>query len=156
MAKKKRLRRPSTAMMAAVNAAIDRKDQEVAALIKEHDLDPAELEQRLILRDGKQYDLNGSSRRPGRERRPRASQRARAQAVIVDLDVTVDGRTSVAKLYRLMEAAERLRAQAQQELQRRPADEVEPVKKAFAEMELLRREKDKLEQKMLAMEQALT
>ena len=156
MATKTRLRRPSKAMTLAVNAAIDRKDTEVARLIKDHDLDTAELEQRMLLRDGRRYELNGTRRRMAKEPAPRSDHGTRKrQPGVLDLNVTIDGRTSVAKLYRIMTEAERLKAQAQQELKRRPPEQIEPVKKALAEIELLRRKREKLEEQIREAEGAL-
>ncbi len=157
MAKKTRLHRPSKAMMLAVNAAIERKDKEVARLIKDHDLDTAELEQRLLLRDGRRYELNGTRRRVAKEPTARAERGTnKRKPGVLDLNVTIDGRTSVAKLYKIIDNAERLKAQAQQELKRRPPEQIEPVKKALAEIELLRRKREKIEQKIQEAEEALS
>ena len=131
MAKNTRLHRPSKAMMLAVNAAIERKDKEVARLIKDHDLDAAELDQRLLLRDGRRYELNGTRRRVAKEPTAERGTNKRKPGVL-DVNVTIDGRTAVAKLYKIIDDAERLKAQAQQELKRRPPEQIEPVKKAFA------------------------
>ena len=156
MAKNTRLRRPSKAMMLAVNAAIDREDKEVARLIRDHDLDTVELEQRLLLRDGRRYDLNGTRRPVAKEPTARAERgTGKRKPGVLELSVTIDGRTSVAKLFKLIEQAERIKAAAQQELKRRPGDQIEPVKKALAEVELLRREREKLEEKIRAAEEAL-
>ena len=73
----------------------------------------------------------------------------------VDLHMTIDGRTSVAKLFRLIDLAEQVKAAAQQELKRRPPEELDRVKKALAEIELLRREREKIEEKMREAEEAL-
>ena len=156
MATKTRLRRPSKAMTLAVNAAIDRKDTEVARLIKDHDLDTAELEQRLVLRDGRQYELNGHRRRVVKEPTVRAERGTRERSPgVLDVNIAIDGRTSIAKLYRIMTEAERLKVQAQQELKRRPPEQIEPVKKALAEIELLRRKREKLEEQIRAAESVL-
>ncbi len=151
---KDKLRRPSRAMMLAVNAAIDRKDREVAQLLKEHNLDTAELEQRLVLRNGRQYDLNGTTQRPTRRRRG-AEEPIVSNGGHVDLDVTINGRTSVQKLFKLIEQAFQVKAAAQQELARRKPEDVEPVKKVVAEIELLRRERAKIESKIREAEGAL-
>jgi hypothetical protein len=156
MSKKTRLRRPSKAMMLAVNAAIDRKDKEVDRLIKDHDLDSAELEQRLLLRQGKHYDVNGTKRKSAKESRQRAKSGGLHAMTSFDLNIAIDGRTSVAKLYKIISEAERLKVQAQQELKRRPDDEVEPVKQAFLEIELLRREQEKIQDKIKAAEESLS
>ena len=144
-----RLRRPSNAMMLAVNAAIDKRDKEVAQLLTEHDLESAELEQRIKLRNGRLYDLNGSTQRPSR--------RAKADGSNGEsrLDVAINGRTSVRRLFHLIEHASQTKAAAQQELARRPPADVDSVKKAFAEIEVLRREREKLEARIRDAEQAL-
>ncbi len=157
MAKKTRLHRPSKAMTLAVNAAIDRKDKEVARLIKDHDLDTAELDQRLLLRDGRRYELNGAGRRVAKEPTARAERGTnKRKPAALDVTVTIDGRTAVARLYEIIDDAERLKAQAQQELKRRPPEQIEPVKKALAEIELLRRKRETIEQKIQEAEEALS
>lgn len=145
---KGKLRRPSSAMMLAVNAAIDRQDKVVAQLMKEEDLDVAELEQRLLLRNGKHYDLNGMKRRSSRNTSDPKGPR--------ETSVKIDGRTSAAKLFNLIEQAEQVTAKAQQELGRRPETETEPVKKVMAEIELLRRERAKLEEQISETEESIS
>lgn len=141
-------------MMLAVNAAIDRRDGEVARLMNEHNLDSAELEQRILRRNGLHYDLNGSSRRPPRNR-AKVNDSNGANGASGELDVAIDGRVSVRRLFNLIEQAGRIKAAAQQELTRRNPAEVEPVKKAFAEIELLRRERERLEAKIRFAEETM-
>ncbi len=134
--------------MLAVNAAIDGEDEEVLRLVKEFDLNRSELGQRLLKREGEKYDLTPRKGAPAK-RAPRAAR------TTSDLEVTINGRTSVRQLFRIIEQADRIRAMAQQEIKRRPDKEVEAVKKAVSEIELLRRERRKIEQKIQDAEQAL-
>ena len=140
-------RRPTKVMMLAVNASIDGDTSTVDQLVKKHDLDCAELEKRIAIRNGRKYEWNGRKKGAGSKTRPISQS--------LDLKVTIDGRTAVAKLFRLIEQADLIKGQAQQELKRRPPEEIEPVKKAFVEVELLRREQEKIREKIRAAEEAL-
>lgn len=151
--------RPTKNMMLAVNAAIEGDKKEVDRLIKEHDLDAGELDERLVIRNGRKYEFKQrkpAGRRSAASDAKRTAGRGTPNLNSLDLNVTIDGRTSVAKLYKLIEAADRMRIAAQRELKRRPDEQVEPVKKAMAEIELLRREREKVEQKLREAEDALT
>ena len=147
----KQLRRPTKGMMLAVNAAIEGDKSTVDRLMDEYDLASSELERRIEARNGRKYQLDGSKKK----RQLRSEKPPRARARSADLEVTIDGRTSVAKLFKLMDQAERTKAAAQQELKRRPPEEIEPVKKALGEIELLRRQQRKLEEKIRVAEGAL-
>jgi hypothetical protein len=151
----KAARRPTKAMMLAVNAGIDGDDEQVERLIKEHKLDREELQARLMARDGSKYDLAPRKPRATRRAAPAAGAAAKPGRRMVDLEVAIDGRTSVRQLFKLIDQADRVRAAAQQELKRRSPQEIEPVKKALAEIELLRREHLKLQEKIRAAEDAL-
>jgi len=145
-------RRPTKVMMLAVNAAIDGNLDEVDRLVAENKLDRKELSHRLSNRGESKYDLSprkkGMSRGQGGMIRP-------ARPVAVDLNVTINGRTSVRQLFKLMEQAERIKGEAQQELKRRPPEHLEPVKRALSEIELLRREREKIERRIHEAEEAL-
>jgi hypothetical protein len=145
-------RRPTKVMMMAVNAAMDGNHDEVDRLVGEYKLDRKELQHRVSNRAGEKYDLSpriaGAPRRPGRApRAPRPDP--------VDMTVTINGRTSVRQLFKLIELAEKVKGEAQQELKRRPPDQLEPVKKALSDIELLRRERERIERRILEAEEAL-
>jgi hypothetical protein len=145
-------RRPTKVMMLAVNAAIDGNHDEVDRLVDEYKLDRKELQHRISNRGDLKYDMSprkkSEARAPGRAMRP-------ARPAAVDLTVTVNGRTSVRQLFKLIEQADRIKGEAQQELKRRPAEQLEPVKKALSEIELLRREREKIERRIHEAEEAL-
>ncbi len=145
-----RLRRPTKVMMLAVNATIDRKQAEADRLVQENKLSKAELRQRVEYRDGLKYELQSSNNAA-----TRASRRATASSPAVIPDITISRRTSVRQLFRLIEQTEQIRAQAQQELKRRPASEIEPVKKALTEIEILRRKREQLGAKIREAEEAI-
>lgn len=143
------LRRPTKVMMLAVNATIDGKQAEVDRLVQENKLSKAELRQRVEYRDGRKYELQSSNNGV-----TRASRRGTASAPAVIPDITISRRTSVRQLFRLIEQTEQIRAQAQQELKRRPESEIEPVKKALGEIEILRRKREQLDAKIREAEEA--
>lgn len=146
--------RPTKEMMLAVNAAIDGDKAAVDRLMMAHELDPAELEQRVATRGGRKFDILGN--RPLTERAPPLSKEpAKPRVRDVDIQVTINRRTSVAKLFKLIEQAERIKGEAQQELKRRPPEQIEPVKKALSQIELLRRERQKVEERIREAEEAL-
>ena len=154
MPKRTFARRPTKGMMLAVDAAIEGDKATVDQLLKEYDLDYAEIEHRLGRRNGRKYSLSGQKKKR-KTTAPRSNEAVRSMLPELDFKVTLDGRTSVAKLFKLIEYAERLKSQAQQELKRRSPEEIEPVKKALSEIELLRREREKIEQKLRTAEEAL-
>ncbi len=145
--------RPTRVMMLAVNAAIDGNKAEVERLVKEYKLDRSELRDRMDARNGTRYEFAG----PGspRSRGAGVKRMARSRTQAPEISVTIDGRTSVRVLFKLIEQAEQIRARAQQELARRRPEEIEPVKKMLGEIELLRRERDKLESKIREAEEAM-
>lgn len=152
--KKKLSRRPTKGMMLAVNASIDGDQATVDQIVKEYDLDCAELDERIAVRSGRKYEMARGGRR-ATNNGPRMRAAGRFRTADLDLQVTIDGRTAVAKLFKIIDEAERLKAEAQQELKRRPPEQIDPVKKALEEIELLRRERLKLEQKIKVAEESL-
>ncbi len=145
-----RLRRPTKVMVLAVNASIDGKQAEADRLVQENKLNKTELRQRVEYRDGRKYQLQSSNNRV-----TRASRRTTASSPAVIPDITISRRTSVRQLFRLIEQTEQIRAQAQQELKRRPEREIEPVKKALAEIEILRRKREQLDAKIQEVEETI-
>ena len=137
-------------MVLAVNATIDGKQAEVDRLVQENKLSKTELRQRVEYRDGRKYQLQSSNNGV-----TRASRRATASLPAVIPDITISRRTSVRQLFRLIEQTEQIRAQAQQELKRRPEREIEPVKKALAEIEILRRKREQLDAKIQEVEETI-
>ena len=151
--------RPTKGMMLAVNAAIDGDKKEVDRFINEYELACGELDERLSLRNGRKYEFKRRREsRPSPKRQPKKKVppgRSSVKSNSVDLHVTIDGRTSVAKLFKLIDLAERVKAAAQRELKRRPSSQIEPVKKALGEIELLRRKQAKLAEQIEEAEEAL-
>lgn len=144
--------RPTKGMMLAVNAAIDGDMAEVDRVIKEFSLEGSELQERLVLRDGRKYTMSSNGGNGARAPRG-AGPKARAGAG--EITIAVNGRTSVRQLFRLIEQADQVKAKAQQELKRRPAKEIDAVKKTLTEIELLRKQREKLEQKIREVEDSL-
>ncbi len=144
--------RPTKGMMLAVNAAIDGDMAEVDRLIKEFSLEGSELQERLALRDGRKYTMSTNGRDGAKA--PRGSG-PRGRAGGAEISIAVNGRTSVRQLFRLIEQADQVKAKAQQELKRRPGKEIDAVKKTLTEIELLRKQREKLEQKIREVEDSL-
>ena len=143
--------RPTKGMMLAVNASIDGEFEAVDELMEQYELDRDELNERLLIRSGSKYDFaNGAKRR---RINPRSAPRAKLASPAIE--VTIDGRTSVRQLFRFMQEAEQIKSRAQQELKRRPEEEIDSVKRALSDIELLRREREKLDQKILSAEDSI-
>ena len=145
--------RPTKGMMLAVNAAIEGEHESVDELIEQHDLDRDELNERLMIREGRKYDFANGAKRRGNTTRQRNTPRSKTTTPAIE--VTIDGRTSVRQLFRLMQEAEQVKVRAQQELKRRPDEEIDSVKRALSDIELLRREREKLDQKILQAEDSI-
>ena len=135
----KTLRRPSNAMMAAVNAAIRGNKKKLNELVKEHGLSRRELDARLEIRDGQEYDLTKTGGRPKgstNKRAGRAPGRARATVSVSDTENVLqmmDGRTKTATLLKISYRANEL-------LDGKPKREVQKVEKAMENAERLRKE----------------
>ena len=93
--------RPTKGMMLAVNAAIDGEHDQVDQLVGEHGLSRKELKERLMLRNGAKYEMR--KRTPKRTSAPKTNSRPRSS---VDLDITINGRTSVQQLFKILEQAD--------------------------------------------------
>ena len=144
-------RRPTKGMMLAVNATIDGNQEEVDRFVEEFNLERRELQRRLDARNGQRYEFKP---RTGKVL-VRGAAPPRARAGILDMGITINGRTPVRQLFKLIDLADQIRGQAQQELKRRPPEQLEPVKKALTEIELLRRQREKLEERIREAEGAL-
>lgn len=127
----KRLRRPTKAMMLAVNATLAGDRSGVKKLMAEHGLDGDELERRVALRNGEAYDLG--PRKASKRSKPRKQRRPRSKAPEkkpTDLASMVKG-WKIARLLDGIEALER-------ELARHPEEEVRRVRDARASVVELR------------------
>lgn len=128
----KTLRRPTKEMMQAVNAAIaGGNKKKVTQLVNEHRLSRKELEARLEIRDGEKYNL----RKKKPVRRVKASKvlsTSPANGPVEGILKGVDGRTGTVTLVQV-------EARVQELLGQKPKTEVTKVKKAMAEVEVLRR-----------------
>ena len=135
----KTLRRPSNAMMLAVNAAIGGNKKKVNELVKEHGLSRRELDARLEIRDGQKYDLTKRGGRPkGSTNRNagRAPGGARTTVSVSNAENVLqimDGRTKTATLLKISYRANEL-------LDGKPKREVQKVEKAMENAEKLRKE----------------
>ncbi len=135
----KTLRRPSNAMMLAVNAAIARNKKKVNELVKEHGISRRELDARLEILDGQRYDLTKRGGRPiGSTNRKagRAPSQARVSVSVSNAENVLqmmDGRTKTATLLKISYRANEL-------LDGKPKREVQKVENAMEIAERLRKE----------------
>ncbi len=125
----KALRRPTKEMMLAVNASIAGNKKKVNDLVKEHRLSRRELDARLEIRDGEKYQLRRKAGLPTRELEVRAAKLA--DGPVDEVLGIINHRTNTVTLVRLEGRAQELLAQ------KRKA-EVNKVRKAMAEVEVLR------------------
>ena len=126
----KRLTRPTKEMMQAVNAVIAGNKPKATQILKEHGLSRKELDTRVEFRDGEKYDLRPKSKRQPKKvtRRPSASATGTRPNGIAS---SVDGRTNVVTLVQLETRVGEL-------LSQKPKAQVTKVRKAIAEVEVLR------------------
>ena len=152
MAKRRGFGRPTRAMQEAVNLALEGKRKAAADKLTEDDRNTEEaFEHFLDLRQiAGPYDLS-SNRRPRR----RAAHADDGKRHFSELEITIDGRTSVVQLFRLIDQAEQVTARAQQELKRRPEKEVDRVRKKLGEIALLHKRQTELERQIKEVEQTL-
>ena len=122
----KRLTRPTKEMMQAVNAVIAGNKPTATQILKEHGLRRKELETRVELRDGQKYDLK-SKRQVKKTTRRRTATGTRTNGIAA----SVDGRTNVVTLVHL-------EARVGELLSQKPKAQVTKVRKAIAEVEVLR------------------
>ncbi len=125
----KALRRPTKEMMLAVNASIAGNKKKVNDLVKEHRLSRRELDARLEIRDGEKYQLRRKAGLPTRELEVRAAKLA--DGPVDEVLGIINRRTHTVTLVRFEARAQELLAQ-----KRKP--EVNKVRKAMAEVEVLR------------------
>ncbi len=125
----KALRRPTKEMMLAVNASIAGNKKKVNDLVKEHRLSRRELDARLEIRDGEKYQLRRKAGLPTRELEVRAAKLA--DGPVDEVLGIINRRTNTVTLVRLEGRTQELLAQ------KRKA-EVNKVRKAMAEVEVLR------------------
>ncbi len=125
----KALRRPTKEMMLAVNASIAGTKKKVNDLVKEHKLSRRELDARLEIRDGEKYQLRRKAGLPTRELEVRAAKLA--DGPVDEVLGIINRRTNTVTLVRLEGRTQELLAQ------KRKA-EVNKVRKAMAEVEVLR------------------
>ena len=123
----KTLRRPTKEMMLTVNASIAGKRKKVNDLVKEHRLSRRELDARLEIRDGEKYQLRRRAAPATIEPKVRA-----ANGPVEGILKGVDGRTGTVTLVQV-------EARVQELLGQKPKTEVTKIKKAMAEVEVLRR-----------------
>ena len=123
------LRRPTKEMMQAVNASIAGNKKKVNDLVKEHRLSRRELDARLEIRDGEKYQLRRKAAPATIEPKVRAAKLA--DGPVDEVLGIINRRTNVVTLVRL-------EARAQELLAQKPKTQVNKVKKAMAEVEVLR------------------
>ncbi len=138
----KTLRRPSNAMMLAVNAAIGGNKKKVNELVKEDGLSRRELDARLEIRDGEKYDVKKKGGRPKgstNKKAGRALGRARATVSASNAENVLqmmDGRTKTVTLLRIAYRANEL-------LDGKPKAEVQKFEKAMDDAEKLKQQYEK-------------
>ena len=125
----KTLRRPTKEMMLAVNASIAGNKKKVNDLVKEHRLGRRELDARLEIRDGEKYQLRRKAAPATIEPKVRAAKLT--DGPVDEVLGIINRRTNIVTLVRLEGRAQELLAQ------KRKA-EVNKVRKAMAEVEVLR------------------
>ncbi len=123
------LRRPTKEMMLAVNASIAGNKKKVNELIKEHRLSQRELDARLEIRDGEKYQLRRKAGPATRELEVRAAKLA--DGPVDEVLGIINRRTHILTLVRL-------EARAQELLAQKPKAQLNKVRKAMAEVEVLR------------------
>ena len=138
----KTLRRPSNAMMQAVNATIDGKRADANRIIKECKLSTAELKKRVELRDGEKYDVKKRGGRPKgspNKKAGRAFSQGRATVSVSNAENVLqmmDGRIKTVTLLRIAyRANELLDAKSKAEVQKfeKAMDNAEKLKKQYEE-----------------------
>ncbi len=125
----KALRRPTKEMMLAVNASIAGNKKKVNDLVMEHRLSRRELDARLEIRDGEKYQLRRKAGLPTRELEVRAAKLA--DGPVDEVLGIINRRTNTVTLVRLEGRTQELLAQKRK-------TEVNKVRKAMAEVEVLR------------------
>ncbi len=134
----KTLRRPTKAMMLAVNASIDGKRADANKIIKEYKLSTAELKRRIEMRDGEKYDVKKKGGRPKgstNKKTGRAPSRGRATVSVSNAEnvlQVLDGSAKIATLLKISYRANEL-------LDAKPKRDVSKVEKAMEEAEELKR-----------------
>ncbi len=123
------LRRPTKEMMQAVNASIAGNKKKVNEFVKEHRLSRRELDARLEIRDGEKYQLRRKAAPATIEPKVRAAKLA--DGPVDEVLGIINRRTNIVTLVRL-------EARAQDLLAQKPKAKVNKVKKAMAEVEVLR------------------
>ncbi len=124
------LRRPTKEMMLAVNASIAGNKTKVNDLVKEHRLSRRELDARLEIRDGEKYQLRRKAAPATIE--PKVRTAKLADGPVDEVLGIINRRTNAVTLVRL-------EARAQELLGQKPKAEVNKVRKAMAEVEVLRK-----------------
>ncbi len=122
------LRRPTKEMMLAVNATIAENKKKVNDLVKEHRLSRRELDARLEIRDGEKYQLRRTAAPATIEPKVRAAKDGPVDEVLG----IINRRTNIVTLVRL-------EARAQELLGQKPKAQLNKVRKAMAEVEVLRK-----------------
>ncbi len=123
------LRRPTKEMMQAVNASIAGNKKKVNDLVKEHRLSRRELDARLEIRDGEKYQLRRKAAPATIEPKGRAAKLA--DGPVDEVLGIINRRTNIVTLVRL-------EARAQELLGQKPKAQLNKVRKAMAEVEVLR------------------
>ncbi len=126
----KTLRRPTKEMMLAVNASIAGNKKKVNDLVKEHRLSRRQLDARLEIRDGETYQLRRKAAPATIE--PKVRTAKLADGPVDEVLGIINRRTNAVTLVRL-------EARAQELLGQKPKAEVNRVRKAMAEVEVLRK-----------------
>ena len=125
----KTLRRPTKEMMLAVNASIAGNKKKVNDLVKEHRLGRRELDARLEIRDGEKYQLRRKAAPATIEPKVRAAKLT--DGPVDEVLGIINRRTNIVTLVRL-------EGRAQELLGQKPKAQVNKVRRAMAEVEVLR------------------